>query len=68
MLKIETYIRAKQPDVLNKLHKPKNKKPKHKHRRGKKEHLSFNYIESELMTHDSYTRHNGAIKQTRWGK
>lgn len=43
-MKIGTIIRSKQSDVLDELHKANNKpvhKHKRKHRRDKKEHLSF---------------------------
>lgn len=61
---VGTYIRSKQPDIFNKLYKSNKRNP----RRGIKEHLSFNYIKNELMTHDSYIRHRGALAQRRWGK
>lgn len=69
-MKIGTIIRSKQSDVLDELHKANNKpvhKHKRKHRRDKKEHLSFSYT-CELMSHDGYERHRGAIAQRRWGK
>ena len=63
-MKIGTVIRNKQPDVLEQLHRSDYE---NKHRRGKKERLSFSYTE-DLMSHDSFVRHNGAIKQSRWSK
>lgn len=70
-MKIGTIIRSKHPDVLDKLHdidyKQVHKDKTYKHRRDKKEHLSLSYYE-DLMMHDSYVRHRGAISQRRWGK
>lgn len=61
-MKIGEILRVKQPGVYKKL----NERPKH--RRDKKERLSFSYVENDLMTHDSYIRHRGAIAQRHWGK
>jgi hypothetical protein len=66
VLKIGTYIRNKQPDVLDELHKPKNKKHKHrKHRRSKKEHLSFSDFQNMMQDEHVYKRHKGAWRQVR---
>lgn len=56
-------VKEKQPKVLEKL-KKRNRNRKAKER---KEHLSFSYT-CELMSHDGYERHRGAIAQRRWGK
>lgn len=65
-MKIGTYIRAKQPDVLDELHKPKNKHKHKKHRRGKKEeHLSFSDFQNMMEDGHVYKRHNGAYRQVR---
>lgn len=65
MLKIGTYIRAKQPDVLDELHKPKNKHQHRKHRRDKQEHLSFSDFENMMREGHTYIRHNRAFRQVR---
>ncbi|RXM79591.1 hypothetical protein DP144_01935 [Clostridium tetani] len=58
-MKIENIIKAQQPDIHKRLKQQNNKK---KSRRGKQEHLSFSDV-LELMKHDSYKRHRGAIRQ-----
>ncbi|KGO12709.1 hypothetical protein NZ45_16345 [Clostridium botulinum] len=60
-LKVGKIIETQQPGIhkqLNKNIKQNNKK----RRRGKKEDLSFSdYV--EMMKHDSYRRHKGALRQ-----
>ena len=56
--------KVNKPDVDIKLHKRKRRKRKPKER---KEHLSFSDV-CELMSHDSHSRHKGAVKQKGWGK
>lgn len=60
-LKVGKIIETQQPSThkqLNKNRKQNNKK----RRRGKKEDLSFSdYV--EMMKHDSYKRHKGALRQ-----
>jgi hypothetical protein len=62
-LKIGEILRARQPGVYKKL----NEKPKKKSKE-RKGHLSFSYVQNDLMSHDSFSRHRGAISQKRWGK
>ncbi|WP_080444860.1 hypothetical protein [Clostridium botulinum] len=60
-MKVGKIIETQQPGIhkqLNKNRKQNNKK----RRRGKKEDLSFSdYV--EMMKHDSYKRHKGALRQ-----
>ncbi|QRI54069.1 hypothetical protein [Clostridium botulinum] len=60
-MKVGKIIETQQPGIhkqLNKNIKQNNKK----RRRGKKEDLSFSdYV--EMMKHDSYRRHKGALRQ-----
>jgi hypothetical protein len=60
-IKIGEIISKQQPKTYKKLRKNK----KHKHKKCKnKEYLSFSDVK-KLMQHDSYCRHNGAIRQVR---
>ncbi|KLU74261.1 MULTISPECIES: hypothetical protein [Clostridium] len=59
-MKIGKILKTQQPDVYKRL------KKQHKTNKAKKNQnsLTFNdYI--DLMRHDSYKRHNGAIRQVR---
>ncbi|WP_282804564.1 hypothetical protein [Clostridium tetani] len=60
-MKIEKIIKIQQPDIHKQLNKNR-KQNKKKSRRGKQEHLSFSDV-MEIMKHDSYKRHRGAIRQ-----
>ena len=68
-MKIGTIIRSKQSDVLDELHKANNKpvhKHKRKHRRDKKEHLSFSYCRNMMEEGHVYKRvKGGAWRQVR---
>ncbi|AJA42853.1 hypothetical protein phiCT19406C_30 (endogenous virus) [Clostridium phage phiCT19406C] len=55
-------IKAQQPDIHKRLRQQNRKQNKKKSGRGKQEHLSFSDV-MELMKHDSYKRHRGAIRQ-----
>ncbi|TDT63412.1 hypothetical protein [Fonticella tunisiensis] len=55
-MKLGQVLREKQPNEYRKLNKRKKKERK------AKEHLSF-YDILELMKHDSYERHRGALRQ-----
>ncbi|AJA42784.1 hypothetical protein phiCTC2B_27 (endogenous virus) [Clostridium phage phiCTC2B] len=57
-MKIENIIKAQQPDIHKRL-KQQNRKKKSR-REG--EHISFSDV-MELMKHNSYKRHRGAIRQ-----
>jgi len=58
-VKVEKIIKT-QPDINKQLNE--NRKQNEKKSRRGKEHLSFNDV-MELMRHDSYKRHRGAIRQ-----
>ncbi|WP_164968924.1 hypothetical protein [Clostridium tetani] len=53
-------LKMQQPDIHKQLNRKQNRKKKSG--RGKQEHLSFSDV-MELMKHDSYKRHRGAIRQ-----
>lgn len=55
VLRIEEILKVQQPKEYDKLRSKRN------HRR-EKENLSFSDVE-ELMKHDSYKRHKGALRQ-----
>ncbi|KIS22032.1 hypothetical protein FDA95_10285 [Clostridium botulinum] len=60
-MRIEKILKTQQPNTHKQLNKNR-KQHKKKSRRGKKEDLSFSdYV--EMMKHDSYKRHNGALRQ-----
>ncbi|NFM72852.1 hypothetical protein FDB95_14950 [Clostridium botulinum] len=60
-MRIEKILKIQQPDTHRKLNKNIKQNNK-KRRRGKKEDLSFSdYV--EMMKHDSYKRHKGALRQ-----
>ncbi|WP_282804658.1 hypothetical protein [Clostridium tetani] len=62
-MKIGNIIKAQQPDMYKRLRQQNRKQnKKKKSRRGKQEHLSFSDV-LELMKHDSYKRHRGALRQ-----
>lgn len=55
-MKIKEIMKSNQPSTYKKLNQTPKKKKK------KKEKLQFEDFE-ELMRHDSYSRHRGAIRQ-----
>lgn len=57
--KVGKAIKPQQSDMHKKLNQQNNRK---KRRRDSEEHLSFSDV-MELMKHDSYCRHRGAIRQ-----
>ncbi|MBO0555761.1 hypothetical protein EXQ41_06815 [Clostridium botulinum] len=60
-MRIEKILKTQQPNTHKQLNKNR-KQNKKRRRRGKKEDLSFSdYV--EMMKHDSYKRHNGALRQ-----
>ncbi|GAA0083146.1 hypothetical protein [Clostridium sp. CTA-6] len=60
-MKVGRIIETQQPGIHKQLNKNR-KQNKKKSRRGKKEDLSFSdYV--EMMKHDSYKRHKGALRQ-----
>ncbi|NEZ47975.1 hypothetical protein FDF74_12360 [Clostridium niameyense] len=60
-MKIEKIIEAQQPRMHKEL-KKNRKHNKKKSRRGNKENLSFSdYV--DMMKHDRYKRHKGALRQ-----
>ncbi|ENK0558501.1 hypothetical protein AB2T19_003322 [Clostridium botulinum] len=60
-MKVGKIIETQQPGIHKQLNKNR-KQNKKKSRRGKKEDLSFfDYV--EMMKHDSYKRHRGALRQ-----
>ncbi|MCR1166737.1 hypothetical protein NE169_15480 [Clostridium botulinum] len=60
-MKVGKIIEIQQPGMHKKLNKNIKQNNK-KRRRGKKEDLSFSdYV--EMMKHDSYRRHKGALRQ-----
>ncbi|WP_317723204.1 hypothetical protein [Clostridium tetani] len=62
-MKIGNIIKAQQPDIHKRLRQQNRKQnKKKKSKRGKQEHLSFSDV-LELMKHDSYKRHRGALRQ-----
>ncbi|EPY2306189.1 hypothetical protein ACXATD_001843 [Clostridium sporogenes] len=60
-MKVGKIIETQQPGINEKLNKNRKQNNK-KCRRGKKEDLSFSDV-MELMQHDSYKRHRGALRQ-----
>lgn len=60
-MQIEDIVKNKQPEMYKKLN-VSEKKTNNKKKKNKSEKLSFSYV-SSLMRHDSYERHNGAIRQ-----
>ncbi|MBY6877920.1 hypothetical protein [Clostridium botulinum] len=59
-MNVGKIIETQQPGIHKQLNK--NRKWNKKRRRGKKEDLSFSdYV--EMMKHDSYKRHRGALRQ-----
>lgn len=60
-MKVGTIVEANQPEIHKKLNR-NNQNHKRKRRDSKEEHLSFHDC-MELMKHDSYVRHNGALRQ-----
>ncbi|HID0823832.1 TPA: hypothetical protein ACXDAP_001976 [Clostridium botulinum] len=59
-MRIENILKTQQPSTHKQLNK--NRKQNKKSRRGNKEDLSFSdYV--EMMKHDSYKRHRGALRQ-----
>ncbi|EQB3099721.1 hypothetical protein [Clostridium botulinum] len=66
-MRIEKILKTQQPSTHKQLNKNR-KQNKKKHRRGKKEDLSFSDV-MDLMQQDSYYRgRGGRIKQRTWGK
>ncbi|RXM75110.1 hypothetical protein DP144_10855 [Clostridium tetani] len=61
-MKIGKIIKAQQPNIHKKLKQQNRKQNKKKSGRGKQEHLSFSDV-MEIMKHDSYKRHRGALRQ-----
>ncbi|WP_082210396.1 hypothetical protein [Clostridium sporogenes] len=60
-MKVGKIIETHQPGIHKQLNKDR-KLNKKRRRRGKKEDLSFSdYV--EMMKHDSYKRHKGALRQ-----
>ncbi|MCW6059766.1 hypothetical protein LAV35_03660 [Clostridium sporogenes] len=60
-MRVEKILKTQQPNTHKQLNKNR-KQNKKKSRRGKKEDLSFSdYV--EMMKHDSYKRHKGALRQ-----
>ncbi|AVQ45707.1 hypothetical protein [Clostridium botulinum] len=60
-MRIEKILKTQQQNTHKQLNKNR-KQNKKKSRRGKKEDLSFSdYV--EMMKHDSYKRHKGALRQ-----
>ncbi|MDU7251005.1 MAG: hypothetical protein E6274_01465 [Clostridium sp.] len=61
-MRIEKILKTQQPNTHKQLNKNR-KQNKKKHRRGKQEeNLSFSdYV--EMMKHNSYKRHKGALRQ-----
>ncbi|MBY6758658.1 hypothetical protein HYH82_15300 [Clostridium botulinum] len=60
-MKVGKIIETQQPGIHKQLNKNR-KQNKKKCRRGKKEDFSFSdYV--EMMKHDSYRRHKGALRQ-----
>ena len=59
-MRVEDILKENQPKVHSELNKHKKKQKKKK----RVQQLSHKDIE-ELMRHDSYVRHNGAIRQVR---
>ena len=55
-MKIGEVVKSKQPKEYEKINKQKKKR-----KRRRKENLSFNDFEN-MMRHDSYERHKGALR------
>ena len=59
-MRIGSIIEAQQPDIYKQLNEKYKQNKKKKDRRG--QNLSFSDV-MDLMKHDSYKRHNGALRQ-----
>lgn len=63
-MKIGTYLRTKQPDILDKLYKA-NFNKQDKKNRNKNDHLSFKDLKNMMEEGPAYKRHGGALRQVK---